>query len=191
VRGKLLHPSLGEAPILVTNAHVLATKDIDPAAALRPNKARVSFETGPNATAKLGVDKILFSSPRNQLDVTVATLANVPALTVLDELADELPLIGEAEHHVRVIGHPGGRGLSYSMDDNLLLDHDNIRLHYRAPTEAGSSGSPVFDREWQLLALHHRGLSSMPRLNGGVGAYKANEGISLLEIIAALKTALG
>ena len=53
-------------------------------------------------------------------------------------------------------GHPGGRELAFSFQDNELLDHEGptagkpqipgvCRVHYRASTEAGSGGSPVFN----------------------------------------------
>jgi V8-like Glu-specific endopeptidase len=54
---------------------------------------------------------------------------------------------------VYVIGDPRGGKMSFSMPDNLLLDHASPLLHYRAPTEGGSSGSPVFNDQWDLLAL--------------------------------------
>ncbi|HBL29593.1 MAG TPA: serine protease, partial [Acidobacteria bacterium] len=44
---------------------------------------------------------------------------------------------------VYVIGHPLGGGLSLSLTDNALLGTSERLLHYRAPTEGGSSGSPV------------------------------------------------
>jgi V8-like Glu-specific endopeptidase len=78
---------------------------------------------------------------------------------------------------VYVIGHPGGRSLSLSLQDNLLLGCENPLLHYRAPTEQGSSGSPVFNQQWDLIALHHAGSTSMRRLSGQEGTYAANEGI--------------
>ena len=34
---------------------------------------------------------------------------------------------------------------------------DGRRLRYRNNTEKGSSGSPVFNLAWELLALHHIG----------------------------------
>jgi V8-like Glu-specific endopeptidase len=79
-----------------------------------------------------------------------------------------------------VVGHPLGGGLSFSLEDNLLLDWDQRVVHYRTPTEPGSSGSPVFDDQWRLIALHHAGGSNMRRLNGKPGTYEANDGINIL-----------
>jgi V8-like Glu-specific endopeptidase len=84
---------------------------------------------------------------------------------------------------VYVVGHPLGGGVSFSLQDNLLLDWDQRLVHYRTPTEPGSSGSPVFDDQWRLIAIHHAGGSNMRKLNGKPGTYKANEGINILAII--------
>jgi V8-like Glu-specific endopeptidase len=93
-----------------------------------------------------------------------------------------------------VIGYPGGRDLSFSFEDNELLDHEGppgghppipgvCRVHYRAPTEGGSSGSPVFNDQWEVIALHHKGGKvGMPRLNGLSGTYAANEGIAVRRV---------
>jgi V8-like Glu-specific endopeptidase len=106
----------------------------------------------------------------------------------------------EPNARVYIIGHPGGRDLAFSFQDNELLDHegppagrpqipDVWRLHYRAPTEGGSSGSPVFNgRLWEVIALHHKGgKMGMPKLNGKDGTYAANEGLSIRSIAAASK----
>ncbi len=95
-----------------------------------------------------------------------------------------------------VVGHPQRRILSFSLYDNLLLDHDKRpaeadrkgcgdcrRVHYRAPTEHGSSGSPVFSGDWNVIAVHHRGLEEMPRICPEKGFYPANEGIWIQAII--------
>ena len=64
---------------------------------------------------------------------------------------------------VTVLGHPGGGTLSFSIADNELLDYEDtgFKLHYRTPTEGGSSGSPVFNQEWRLIGLHHAGGDAM------------------------------
>jgi V8-like Glu-specific endopeptidase len=90
---------------------------------------------------------------------------------------------------VYVIGHPGGGALVFSLNDNDLLDHgdpDDFRVHYRTPTEPGSSGSPVFDSNWELIALHHAGDSAIPKIHGS-GTYQANEGIALRHIGKAIR----
>jgi len=84
---------------------------------------------------------------------------------------------------VYVIGHPSGSGMAFSQQDNLLLDHEDPRVHYRAPTRHGSSGSPVFNSDWELLALHHYGHKQMAKLHGAAGFYSANEGIYIKAIL--------
>src|SRR5262249_9889865 len=98
---------------------------------------------------------------------------------------------------VYIIGHAGRGDISFSFQDNELLDHEGppdgqpqipgvCRVHYRAATEGGSSGSPVFDHlQWRVIAMHHRG-GRLGRLNGKPGNYGANEGISIQSIIEAI-----
>jgi V8-like Glu-specific endopeptidase len=69
------------------------------------------------------------------------------------------------------------------MQDNLLLDYQDPRIHYRTPTEGGSSGSPVFNQQWELVGLHHKGQKDMKKLNNKGGVYDANEGIWIQTII--------
>jgi V8-like Glu-specific endopeptidase len=84
-----------------------------------------------------------------------------------------LPLI-DAKARAYVIGHPRGSGLQISLHDSLLLDIDDRErlVHYRTPTDPGSSGSPVFTRQWEVMAVHHSGSSKTRRLHGE-GTYEA------------------
>jgi hypothetical protein len=166
---------------------------------LPPGEAEVVFEAVDPMRA-YGVAEIVWSSPVEQHDASLLRLDSAVAGVRPLPIAPALPVLDDTAR-VYVIGHPGGRDLSFSFQDNELLDHEGApagqpqipgvcRLHYRAPTEGGSSGSPVFNsRLWQVIALHHLGGKlGVRRLNGKEGTYGANEGIALRSIIEAMRT---
>lgn len=181
--------------VVVTNHHVVNAEGSGEA--LRPESAEVIFEalTPPQ---RLEVDSVLWSSPPNRHDACILRLRSQPVDLKPLTAAGVLPVLGEAQR-VYVIGHPGGRELAFSLQDNELLDHEGppggkpaipgvVRLHYRAPTEGGSSGSPVFNDEWNVIGLHHLGgKSGISRLNGQAGTYGTNEGLWIQAIIKETK----
>jgi hypothetical protein len=190
---------LGLAPsdelLVMTNFHVVNEHGASPG--IRPEEAEIVFEAVDPASS-YAVERILWTSSPDHHDASLLRLAepvkNIDPLPV----AKGLPAL-EEQARVYLIGHPGGRDLAFSFQDNYLLDHEGppkgrpqipgvCRVHYRAPTEAGSSGSPVFNsRLWEVIALHHKGGKlGMPKLNGGSGTYAANEGISIESIIVAM-----
>jgi hypothetical protein len=182
VRGVSLKAGYGEAPVLLTNAHVLP--DVVPL-----DGARVSFELESEAAGKpvsYPVGELLFTSPPDKLDVSIVRLEGLPPKMPPLELAAQLPLI-DAKSRAYVVGHPQGGGLQISLHDSELIDVDDEErlLHYRTPTDPGSSGSPVFNSRWEVIALHHSGSSKTRKLHGE-GTYEANEGI----VIGAIREAL-
>jgi hypothetical protein len=156
-----------------------------------------------DAGRQCGVAEILWSSPPDRHDASLLRLdAPVTGVAPLP-IAASLPIVDDTAR-VYVIGYPGGRDLAFSFQDNELLDHEGpplgkpgiegvCRVHYRAPTEGGSSGSPVFNsRLWQVIALHHMGGKlGVRKLNGNEGTYGANEGISIHSIVAAMRRESG
>jgi hypothetical protein len=179
VRGCDLHPSLGNEQYFVTNHHVISYHH---PLAFQPGEALISFE-------KLGgkpytVKNFLFTSPVEELDATIIELDRPVKGVDPFPLCTAIPPLG-ASARVYVIGHPLGGQLALSMNDNLLIDHKDPKLHYRAPTDPGSSGSPVFDPFWNLLALHHAGDKEKMRRLHGRGYYAANEGLYFQAVASA------
>ena len=58
---------------------------------------------------------------------------------------------------VFIIQHPNGESKKISLLNNRMMirDENSSYLYYEADTEPGSSGSPVFNRQWEVVALHH------------------------------------
>jgi V8-like Glu-specific endopeptidase len=183
VEGTALHVTFPRV-VLVTNAHVIPD-------AIAHQDAFITFRAlgqAPDAGQRHQVRDVLWTSPRDELDAAVVSLRSEPAGVTPCPTARALPpLDSSPPPRAFIVGHPSGRMLPmFSIQDNLMLDYDGIRVHYRAPTEPGSSGSPVFDRWWKLIALHHAGSDEMPMLHGG-GTYQANEGIWMGRIREAIR----
>lgn len=198
VRAGSLNLTPADELLVVTNFHVVNAKGSHDG--ITPESAEVVFEAA-DASKAYAIEEIVWSSPPDRHDCSLLRLAESVASIQPLPLGKVLPLVDDAAH-VYVIGHPGGRDLAFSLQDNVLLDHEGppsgeptikgvCRVHYRAPTEGGSSGSPVFNAAlWEVIALHHSGGKlGMTRLNGLPGTYAANEGIGIQSILAAMAQA--
>jgi hypothetical protein len=68
----------------------------------------------------------------------------------LNPNADPVP-----SEHVSIIQHPNGGLKQIVMTANQVIGIGNPYLWYTTDTMGGSSGSPVFNDLWQVIALHH------------------------------------
>ena len=167
VCGSALRADWGDAPVLLTNSHVMSTYAADEAP-LRPEEGVAEFtriEGRPHVT----FGELLYSSPRIALDVTILRLS-APDRATTFEITPYVPALSPdpaKQQRVYVFGHPNGGELVVSMYDNNLVEQDEHYLRYRSPTERGSSGSPVCTRQLKALALHHRAVEER-QLNEGV-----------------------
>jgi hypothetical protein len=199
VRGGDLHPALGDELAVVTNAHVVSALQDD--GGIEPDQALIAFDTQ-NGTAGTQayyrVQKLLRGSPKQNLDTSLLRLDPAVQAIAPCPIAKGLPPLNN-DQRVCIIGHHKGGELSFSLQDNELLDHEGppagtpsqpgrCLIHYRAPTEPGSSGSPVFNEapDWQVIGLHHAGGEYVRKLNGQSGTYGANEAIWIQSIAKAM-----
>ncbi len=62
-----------------------------------------------------------------------------------------------ANDYMCVIQHPAGGPKQIVVTDNKVAAVFDSKVQYTSDTEPGSSGSPVFDQHWNIVALHHAG----------------------------------
>src|SRR5262249_38901972 len=88
-----------------------------------------------------------------------------------------------------VVHHPNGHGKRVSLDDTDVMMINTTVVRYSSDTMPGSSGSPVFDRQGRLIALHHASQrqSTPITLPDGGTADVLNEGIKIAAIVLDLE----
>ena len=166
---------------LFTNHHVLKTPEDAKGATIEFN-----YEVGQTGTVKpLSQYKLDASdfktSPVPQFDFTkvkVIENGNKPLKDwgFLEFDPSAMPAIGDA---VTIIQHPSGGDKRIALRANEVVEQKAQFLYYTTDTEPGSSGSPVFNRDWKVVALHH----AAKQINGR----DANEGILFKNILEFLK----
>jgi hypothetical protein len=74
-----------------------------------------------------------------------------------------------------IVQHPQAKPIKLSLDTSAITVVNALRnrVRYTTNTEPGSSGSPCFDENWNLLALHHSGEPNYkPNWNEGIPVNK-------------------
>jgi endonuclease/exonuclease/phosphatase family metal-dependent hydrolase len=156
--------------ILMTNNHVLEDEE-----KARESVAEFGYEIGQNATiVAIDPDRIFITSA--ELDFTIVGCV----MTGLEDIQPIRLKIDPASitrsERVNIIQHPRGRHKEIAIHDNKVKRVKDKVIWYTTDTEPGSSGSGVFDNDWELVALHHAGWSE------GNGT-ATNEGIKITSII--------
>lgn len=155
--GSMVSPQL-----LLTNNHVLPSAGAAESVVI-DFRAEVGIDNAVNPTVRYHLAPEDFFVTDKHLDYTVVRVAPgsdgvAPGTTFGWNPLIAKPgkiVIGEA---MNVVGHPSGRLKEISIRHNRLdLQLDDF-LHYASDTEPGNSGSPVFNDQWEIVALHHAGV---------------------------------
>jgi V8-like Glu-specific endopeptidase len=97
------------------------------------------------------------------------------------------PVATNKDAFVNIIQHPGGGPKHIGLYHNTVAYVGEGRVQYLTDTLPGSSGSPVFDDQWRVIALHHSG--GMLREPGTKNSFFRNEGIAVTTVIDDLRAA--
>lgn len=157
---------------IMTNHHVIA--DMDEA---RDAVAEFRFEDG-GTSLMVNLDPDRFFVTSKELDFTIVG-CNEPALDLFYPIALlRNPSTVTRGEKVNIVQHPRGRPKEVALHNNDVLRVKDKVIWYETDTEPGSSGSPVFNNTWDLVALHHAGW-----IEDGV---TTNEGVRIAAIVSHL-----
>lgn len=197
--------------LLLTNQHVLKDSSYL-ATAIAHFDYRKDHTGAAPAGRRIRLDPSFYhSSPAEQLDYALVRLAERPvdpSPAVSPFLAAQpslglpvgqhayLPLsedIIRGGDRINILQHPGGDPLKVVLTQNRVVeDMTATRVQYLADTDAGSSGSPVCNQRWEVVALHHSGGPYPPPRPGDPNSasrqrFLINEGIPIRAILADLR----
>lgn len=193
--GFLISPQL-----FITNQHVI--NDLQAAQCALVTFDREMDENGrprPVTSFLFAPDRFALFSPKDELDYALVAIGTRNNGTT--PLADfsYCPLSDTPDRHVlgmnvNIIQHPNGFPKMVSLRNNLLVARgkENTTLLYETDTEEGSSGSPVFNDLWDVVALHHWGEPFLEKKdeNGNPIPGNLNEGVRISAIYKHLQTRL-
>jgi V8-like Glu-specific endopeptidase len=166
---------LVEGDVLITNHHVLPDATTAGNSKILCNFQKTANDLDAEAE-ELGLDPaaLFKTSPvTGGDDWTAVKVEGTPtarwgALELVDTTI-------EVQGYVNIIQHPAGLPKQVALYHNLVTYADDDRVQYLTDTLPGSSGSPVFDSSWRVVALHHSG--GWLAEPGTKSVYFRNEGI--------------
>lgn len=90
---------------------------------------------------------------------------------------------------VNIIQHPRGWPKMIAIRNNLLTFRTERTLLYETDTDQGASGSPVFNDDWDVIALHHWGGAFLEKQDesGNPLPRNVNEGVRISRIYGHLE----
>lgn len=91
----------------------------------------------------------------------------------------------EEDDWVAIIQHPNGLPKQIALHRNTVAYAGAQFVQYLTDTLPGSSGSPVFNDHWEVIALHHAG-GDLPLPGTGSTVFR-NQGITISRVLAGLK----
>lgn len=192
--------------LLLTNNHVLP--DIQTA---QQSQVEFDFQDGldgqPLQAVLFDLEPDVLFLTDEALDYSLVSVRSIPQRGIHLKTFGWHPLIeleGKAivGEYLSIIQHPNGEPKQVALRENQLIDVLPDFLHYETDTAPGSSGSPVFNDQWEVVALHHSGVpkrDSRGRILNIDGkpwkpeqgehrvAWLANEGVRVSRIIQHIK----
>jgi S1-C subfamily serine protease len=106
---------------------------------------------------------LLRKSDKNDLDFALIELTEAAGNEVINQTGEKRGWLTPKNYVFQVneiqiiLQHPLAQPMKIGAGIVSQIDNQNHRITYTVHTEIGSSGSPVFNLGWDLVAIHHYG----------------------------------
>jgi endonuclease G, mitochondrial len=192
--------------LLLTNNHVLENAE-----AGREARVVFNFQDNPEGNAQptvtFALDPESFFLTSKPLDFSLIAVVErsmeghgIEEFGWLRLIEDEGKVInGE---YVTIVQHPNGLPKQIALRENQIIDMLENFIHYHTDTAPGSSGSPLFNDQWEVVGLHHSGVPKRDDqgriltrnntlwttdMDDGAINWIANEGVRVSRIVKHIK----
>ena len=157
--------------VVITNHHVVEDV-VDGVVGPHDVRLRFDYKTDSRGTTvqagqeyKLASDWLIDSSPNDELDYALLRVEGNPGESSVAGQADAPTrgwLVPRAYSLIEgeplfIVQHPEARSLAISAGSFLRHQTSPKRIIHTVSTIGGSSGSPCFKSDWELVALHRAG----------------------------------
>lgn len=166
------------ADVLLTNHHVFRSEEDAKSAKIRFN-FQTDFYGNALPTDEYECDPGNYFKNNEKLDYAAVRVKASPGMKW--GYLKIKPIDIKVNEKVNIIQHPDGRPKEIAMNDNQVKYVDETVVQYITDTLPGSSGSPVFNDNWQVIALHHSG-GNIPEPSTNSIHFR-NEGIRIDAIV--------
>jgi endonuclease G, mitochondrial len=150
--------------LALTNHHMVNSRRSDEGPALHADLALQAT----NATVQFGLDReddtgtsvkvAKLGATSTALDYALLHLVDAPDLPIPCIAAARTELDPTTRMSVNIVQHPRGEPKQVAFRNNLVTAADPETIRYYTDTDFGSSGSPVCDDAWRVVALHRGAL---------------------------------
>jgi endonuclease G len=146
--------------LAITNHHVVNARRSDEPAAdatdflYQGQQASIHFDFDSDRSVGKPalIAKVEIAS--SALDYAILRLAGTVPLPAIRLAPDRVVMNATTHMPVNIIQHPPGGPKRIAFRNNLVTGADEIAVRYFTDTDSGSSGSPVCDDTWRVVALH-------------------------------------
>jgi V8-like Glu-specific endopeptidase len=166
-----------------TNYHVISDKnDIEKTRVIFNYEEDINGDTKISKSFKIDPTGPWYTSPVSEFDVSIFKLLGSNEMETFGFIPIRRVEVLKNDF-VNIIQHPGGQMKQIALYHNIVTNTTERVVQYLTDTMKGSSGAPVFDSNWNLVALHHSGGGKKVDEPAIAESKYRNEGIQINKII--------